>query len=96
MDMTPEERQERDYCRSLLLACPTPRDRLPYTPEFDELLGHFRRRFPNRKITENEFWRLLASAAKQGWLAGKRGTATTIAHDSKYERHGFSVTELKQ
>lgn len=59
---------EMAAARQLLEASPIPRDRLPYTPEFEEMYERFRP-FAMGDVSRSEFWRLLMSAAKKGGLA---------------------------
>lgn len=58
---------DRDLAWTLLRDCDVPRDRLPYTPEFEALYEIFLAR-GGRRIDRATFWRLLSSAAKQGGL----------------------------
>lgn len=62
---------DRAIAFALLKACQIPRDRLPYTPDFERLYEEFRRQ-SGRDIDRCVFWRLLASAAKRGGLARQR------------------------
>lgn len=59
---------DRDLAWTLLRDCDMPRDRLPYTPEFETLYECFLAR-SGRQIDRAAFWRLLSSAAKQGGLS---------------------------
>lgn len=62
---------DKALARALLLVCETPRDRLPYTAEFESLYEAFLRK-SGRQIGRDTFWRLLSSAAKAGGLAKRR------------------------
>ena len=63
---------DKAVARQLLANCPIPRDRLPYTPDFETLYAAFLSQ-TGRQIERAVFWRLLSSAAKQGGLARQRG-----------------------
>lgn len=52
----------------LLRSAKFPRDKLPYTAEFDRLKRRFESRF-RRDISETDFWRLLARVGKRGGFA---------------------------
>ena len=69
MNFTPPEKA---LARLLLKQCPVPRDRLPYTPEFEALYTEFIYASGGRMIGRDVFWRLLSSAAKAGGLAKRR------------------------
>jgi hypothetical protein len=64
---------DKATARALLKACPVPRDRLPYTSEFEQLWLEFNRQSRREcDMPRDVFWRLLSSAAKQGGLARHR------------------------
>ena len=69
MNFTP---QDKALARELLRQCPVPRDRLPYTPDFEALYAEFTIASGGRMIGRDVFWRLLSSAAKAGGLAKRR------------------------
>ncbi len=61
--------------RQLLCETELPRDSLPYSDEFSRLKALFVDK-TKQKLTDNEFWRALSRAAKQGGLGtGKRKTS---------------------
>ncbi len=62
---------DKAVARELLADCPLPRDRLPYTTEFDDLHERFRIR-TGKTLANSVFWRLLSSAAKVGGLSKRR------------------------
>jgi hypothetical protein len=67
--------EDKAIARELLAACPIPRDRLPYTNDFEELYLAFVTKTGrigasgNTTFQRATFWRLLSSAAKAGGLA---------------------------
>ena len=79
---------DRAFVRELLKNA-SPRDRLPYSPEFKDLKSHFVAHL-DQSITDNEFWTLLAREAKKGGLGKtqrqKRSTVeVALSHDEQLE-----------
>lgn len=64
------DRMGEEHVRELLESTELARDQLPYTEEFDRLKDEFYRR-TFKKVSDEEFWLILAKIGKKGGVRGK-------------------------
>jgi len=78
------DRASEEHVRELLDDTELPRDQLPYTEEFDRLKEAFYDR-TFKKLSDSEFWQILARIGKQGGVRGKktRDSAPGLSEEQK-------------
>jgi hypothetical protein len=64
------DRAGEEHVRDLLNDTELPRDQIPYTEEFGRLKEDFRMR-TFKKLSDSEFWLVLAKVGKKGGVKGK-------------------------
>ena len=82
-------KEQKLFAKRLLANTEIPRDALPYTREFDNLLDKYhKKRFP--RIDEHTFWQLLGRAGKEGGAHRKKSL------HSEHRRMQRQIIDLTQ